>query len=151
VVAYESGRRSPTVRTFARLLAAGGLQVRGELEPLLADVDELGTACPTAHPRSCREVAPASPTRLRTEPSSGPSTAARRSSCPGWPAKRSTRRSPQWLLRGVEARPADKDGMPLFDSWLSLDMTALGTQSMSSAAAGCGPGVVPFEHERGHR
>ena len=37
---YERGGRSPTVRTLDRLLAACGLQVRAELEPLLADVDE---------------------------------------------------------------------------------------------------------------
>jgi transcriptional regulator with XRE-family HTH domain len=37
--AYETNRRSPTVATFARLLAACGVQVRGELEPLHADTD----------------------------------------------------------------------------------------------------------------
>jgi transcriptional regulator with XRE-family HTH domain len=38
---YESGRRSPTVATFARILAACGTQVRGELEPLHAHTDEV--------------------------------------------------------------------------------------------------------------
>lgn len=39
VSAYEAGRESPTLRQLDRLLAACGLQVRGTLEPLLADVD----------------------------------------------------------------------------------------------------------------
>lgn len=37
--AYEANRRSPTVGTFARVLAACGLQVRAELERLHADTD----------------------------------------------------------------------------------------------------------------
>ena len=41
LVAYESGCRSPTVATFVRLLAACGVQVRGELEPLHAETDEV--------------------------------------------------------------------------------------------------------------
>lgn len=39
VTAYERGRMSPTVRTLDRLLATCGMQLRAELEPLLADVD----------------------------------------------------------------------------------------------------------------
>lgn len=39
VARYESGSVSPTVATLDRLLAACGLQVRPQLEPLLADVD----------------------------------------------------------------------------------------------------------------
>ena len=38
---YETARRSPTVATLARILAACGLQVRGELEPLHADTDQV--------------------------------------------------------------------------------------------------------------
>ena len=37
---YESGRTSPTVSTLSRILASVGLQLRVELEPLLADLDE---------------------------------------------------------------------------------------------------------------
>lgn len=37
---YESGKVSPTVDTLNRILAVCGLQVRGTLEPWLADVDE---------------------------------------------------------------------------------------------------------------
>jgi transcriptional regulator with XRE-family HTH domain len=40
VSAYESGRKSPTVATLNRILAAVGLQLRVELEPLLAALDE---------------------------------------------------------------------------------------------------------------
>ena len=36
---YESGAVSPTTATLDRLLAACGMQVRAQLEPLLADVD----------------------------------------------------------------------------------------------------------------
>lgn len=39
LVAYERGRRSPTVATLDRLLAACGVQVRATLEPLLAELD----------------------------------------------------------------------------------------------------------------
>lgn len=39
IAAYESGTKSPTVRTMSRLLTACGLQARVQLEPLLADVD----------------------------------------------------------------------------------------------------------------
>lgn len=39
ISAYEAGRRSPTVSTLDRLLAACGLQARVLLEPLMADVD----------------------------------------------------------------------------------------------------------------
>lgn len=39
ISAYETGRVSPTVTTLDRLLAACGLQLRVELEPLLADLD----------------------------------------------------------------------------------------------------------------
>jgi transcriptional regulator with XRE-family HTH domain len=39
VSAYERGLRAPNVRTFERLLAAAGWQLRVVLEPLLADVD----------------------------------------------------------------------------------------------------------------
>ena len=39
LLAYETSRRSPTVRTLARLLAVCGVQVRAELEPLHADTD----------------------------------------------------------------------------------------------------------------
>jgi transcriptional regulator with XRE-family HTH domain len=38
---YERGLRSPTVATLSRLLAACGVQVRGELEPLHAGTDEV--------------------------------------------------------------------------------------------------------------
>ena len=41
VVAYETGRRSPTVRQLTRLLQACGLQARVTLEPLTADVDRV--------------------------------------------------------------------------------------------------------------
>ena len=37
---YEAGRKSPTVATLNRVLAAVGLQIRAELEPLLAALDE---------------------------------------------------------------------------------------------------------------
>jgi transcriptional regulator with XRE-family HTH domain len=36
---YEAGRKSPTVATLDRILAAAGLQVRAELEPLRADLE----------------------------------------------------------------------------------------------------------------
>jgi transcriptional regulator with XRE-family HTH domain len=36
---YESGRTSPTVATLNRILASVGLQIRAELEPLLAELD----------------------------------------------------------------------------------------------------------------
>jgi transcriptional regulator with XRE-family HTH domain len=35
---YETGRKSPTVATLNRVLAAAGLQIRAELEPLRADL-----------------------------------------------------------------------------------------------------------------
>lgn len=36
---YETGRKSPTVATLARILAGAGLQIRAELEPLRADLE----------------------------------------------------------------------------------------------------------------
>ena len=41
LVAYESGRRSPTVRQLTQLLRTCGLQARVTLEPLSADVDRV--------------------------------------------------------------------------------------------------------------
>ena len=40
VTDWESGRKSPTVRTLDRLLAGCGLQARVALKPLLAELDE---------------------------------------------------------------------------------------------------------------
>ena len=45
---WESGRKSPTVATLNRVLAAVGLQIRAELEPLLAPLDERVDAVLTA-------------------------------------------------------------------------------------------------------
>lgn len=50
LVAYETGRRSPTVATLDRLLAACGLQVRAVLEPYLADLDAAVDALLTGTP-----------------------------------------------------------------------------------------------------
>jgi transcriptional regulator with XRE-family HTH domain len=36
---YEAGRKSPTVATLNRILAASGLQIRAELEPLRAELE----------------------------------------------------------------------------------------------------------------
>jgi transcriptional regulator with XRE-family HTH domain len=38
VASYETGKASPTVATLNRILAAAGLQIRAELEPLRADL-----------------------------------------------------------------------------------------------------------------
>jgi hypothetical protein len=46
----------------------------------------------------------------------------------------------RWLLRGVEARPAGKDGMPLFDSWLSLDVSTPRTQPVALRLVPVAPG-----------
>jgi transcriptional regulator with XRE-family HTH domain len=129
LIAYESARRSPTVRTLDRLLAACDLQVRVELEPLRADLDAAVDALlsgPRVVPDNRHRLADAlteaglqwafdGRTALVLQGLAADATFAEVVAVGDEPLRR-------FLYRhGVGA--VDRNGDPIWDSWLRLDLS----------------------------
>ena len=128
LVAYEAGRRSPTVRTLDRLLAACDLQVRAVLEPYLADldaqVDRLLQGRPEL-PHGWQRIAEAFTSEGLTWAFDGSTALALHglSAKPTMPevmlaADDTTRR----FLHRHNVGAVDRTGRAFFESWLSLDL-----------------------------
>lgn len=129
LVAYEAGRRSPTVRTLDRLLQACGLQVRAVLEPYLADldaeVDRLLEGRPEL-PHGWRRIVEAFEDEGLAWAFDGSTALALHglSTSPGMTevllaADDTTRR----FLHRHNVAAVDRTGRAFFESWLSLDLT----------------------------
>ena len=151
LVAYETGQRSPTVATLNRLLAACGLQLRGDLEPLHADVDavvdrvlsagpaRLGNdAVAVAQAFDVADVEWALDARsaclahgLAVDPPLGAEIAA----VDSLPLR--------LMLDELWARPRDLDGMPFQLHWADLDISRLGPQPMWTRAGFVLVRIVP--------
>jgi transcriptional regulator with XRE-family HTH domain len=127
--AYEGGRRSPTVATLDRLLAACGLQIRPELEPYLADldaaVDRLLDGTPTV-PSGCARLADRLTAAGLTWAFDGSTALALQGLAVEAPFPDVVAVGNDRLRRfchelGLEA--TDADGGILWDSWLDRDLT----------------------------
>ncbi|MDT7546647.1 MAG: hypothetical protein QOE99_2757 [Actinomycetota bacterium] len=127
--AYEGGRRSPTVATLDRLLAACGLQIRPELEPYLADldaaVDRLLDGSPTV-PSGCGRLADRLTAAGLTWAFDGPTALTLQGLAIEAPFPDVVAVGDDRLRRfchelGLEAM--DAEGSILWDSWLDRDLT----------------------------
>ena len=138
ICAYESGRRSPTVATLNRLLAACRLQVRGELEPLLAHVDEVVDRLLTGEPAplswttaSLVRAFAASEVVFALDGQSALAAHGLAADVSGVPEiVAQDGEDLRSLLNDVWARPQDRDGMPIYTDWHDLDRVRLGPGPM---------------------
>lgn len=134
---YERGVKSPTVATLDRLLAACGLQIRAELEPYLADIDavvDAWLAGPYALPAALDRITAAFDEAQVAWAFDGATALALH----GLAATAGTHaevvavaseelRRLMYDLGGVGI--VDRDGEPIWDSWLSVDLERVGVCS----------------------
>lgn len=132
--AYERGIRSPTVATLNRLLAACGWQIRGRLEPYLADLDAAVDALltgPNELPDGLDGIAAAFDEAQVSWALDGRSALVLH----GLAAATGTHvevaavaadelRQLMYRLGGVGI--VDGEGEPIWDSWLAVDLTRVG-------------------------
>ncbi|MDX6198482.1 MAG: hypothetical protein QOJ79_1633 [Actinomycetota bacterium] len=149
--AYERGIRSPTVATLDRLLQACGLQIRPELEPYLADLDAAVDALlagPVELPHNLDRLAAAFDEARVTWALDGRTALVLH----GFAADRGTHvevvaaasdelRRLMYGLGGVTI--VDRDGEPIWDSWLSVDLERVGICTAYTRIGGLALRVVP--------
>lgn len=136
--AYEAGTRSPTTTTFARLLAACGLQVRGELEPLHAEVtsvvETLLAGTTAGVPEHFGQLAERFEAAGLVWALDGVSAMAAHGLAATMPSAMEIAVVDVPALREVLtdlwAKPVDAHGMTIFVGWRDLDLTALGPKPM---------------------
>lgn len=130
--AYERGVRSPTVATLDRLLQACGLQLRVDLEPYLADVDAAVDAMLVGG-----SELPAGTARLTTAlDEAGLTWAFDGQTALVLHGLSGADSFPEVVLLGDDAMRTflyrhgvtalDREGQPLWDNWLSVDLAAVG-------------------------
>ncbi|MBK5305997.1 MAG: helix-turn-helix transcriptional regulator [Frankiaceae bacterium] len=136
LAAYEGGRRSPTVATLDRLLAACGLQIRAVLEPDLADLDAAVDALlvgPRELPDGLEGIAAAFDDAHVCWAFDGSTALALHGLAAGGTHAQVVAvgsdelRRLMYGLGGVGI--VDRDGEPLWDSWLAVDLTRVGVCS----------------------
>ena len=138
LLAYETNRRSPTVATFARLLATCGVQVRAELEPLHADtdavVDSLLARTGDGLAWSAQQVTAAFEVSGVEWALDGRSAMAAHGlgEHPDFAVEIVTVETLDLrrLLYNAWARPESRDGRPFCESWLDLDVDRLAYRPM---------------------
>jgi transcriptional regulator with XRE-family HTH domain len=138
LLAYEANRRSPTVATLARLLAACGVQVRGELEPLHADTDAVVDALLARQGGglgwSAAQVTAAFEASGVEWALDGRSAMAAHGlgEHPDFAVEVVTIESPDLrrLLYNAWAQPVSWDGRPFHHGWLDLDFALLACSPM---------------------
>jgi transcriptional regulator with XRE-family HTH domain len=151
ISAYERGVKSPTVATLDRLLAACGLQIRAELEPYLADLDAAVDALlagPVVLSRELDRIASAFVDAGVTWAFDG-STAL---TLHGLAADAGTHAQVvavgsdelrRFLYRLGGVGIADRDGEPIWNSWLSVDLERVGTCQAYTRIGALALRVVP--------
>jgi transcriptional regulator with XRE-family HTH domain len=135
ISAYERGAKSPTVATLDRLLAACGLQIRAELEPYLADLDAAVDALlagPVELPNGLDRIAAAFEDAGVAWAFDGTTALVLHGLAAGASAHAEVvavasddLRRLMYGLGGVTV--VDRDGEPIWESWLSVDLTRVGT------------------------